>query len=181
MVYDNLSCTIIFFCVVKILHYPSRLDGWCMDIKISRYRKLNKMLGCKLLEYKVTINGKIINKNNKLDGSRDKFTYRNIIIKVDSDEMDHAETEAAIYAKLSEKDKIYFPKCIKHNTRVGYIIQEKLDLDKENLTQNHARIVRRLIKKYGLTDVDSRIKKPWNWAVNKKTGLPVIYDLSYPS
>lgn len=152
-----------------------------MDIKISRYKKYNKIYKCELIEYKVTINGKQVNVNNRLDGSRDKFTYKNIIIKVDSDTLPHAATEIDKYKIIEEDDKQYFPRLVKYNRRIGYIIQEKLDLTVEGITEKHSRLVRKLVKKYKLTDISCGKKRPWNWAINKNTGLPIIFDLGYPS
>lgn len=147
-----------------------------MDIKITK--KVDKSTRC--ANYKVVINNKPIKINKNLEGCRDKFTYKNIIIKVDSDAYaQHTPKELDLYKKIENKDKKYFPKLIKGNRRIGYVIQEKVQLTEDNITDEHCKLVKKLIKKYKLNDITPTKDEAWNWALNKKTGQPCIFDLGF--
>lgn len=143
-----------------------------MDIKVTRTGG----------EFSVIINNKKIKKSEELDGLRDKFIGQGVIVKIDSPSEDirHTLREQEIYNSLSKHDRKYFPKLIKCDTKIGYVVQEYLTLDINNITSNHKRIIRRLAKKYNINDI-STSRNIWNWAIDKKTGLPVIFDLGWTS
>lgn len=134
-------------------------------------------------KFSVMVNGKRLKRNLRLSGVRDKYIYGKMIIKVDSEEdYEHAANESEIYRKLSPEDKKYFPKLIRSNKKIGFIIQELMDIDVSNKpihrSKKNKNIVKDLIKKYSLTDVHAGSYN-YNWGVNPITGDPIIFDLGY--
>lgn len=120
-------------------------------------------------------------------GFRAIYFHKDYVIKTEDmmlgvreDNFHHLQTcqEIEMYSKISKSDLKYFPKLIRKNKKVPYIIVERISIDYNVATcKRFEPFITKLAKKYGIYDVSTRGSRTHNWGVNKKTGLPVIFDM----
>jgi hypothetical protein len=112
----------------------------------------------------------------KLDFTPRKYHYG------DDDNYLYRQTwaEIQLWNILDSKDKRYFPKILAHGIRgrnLSWLIEENLKLDRNfYMTKVQTKIVRMLMKKYGISDIWPYVgKKNDNWGVTIR-GRVVIFD-----
>jgi hypothetical protein len=115
--------------------------------------------------------------------ARDIYKIGNVIVKIESDDKFQTNGEIRFYRRLhrqktSKQDSKYFPKLIDYDAKKGIIVQEFIPFRKGRRSQEHRAIITRLINKYQIHS-DVWPEESHNWAINKNTNLPVIYDLGY--
>lgn len=111
--------------------------------------------------------------------SREVYRCGKAVFKIGSTLQSRAEVR--FYKKLKKKDAKYFPKLLGHDLKRAIVVQEFIDLDFRNrVPKKIQKIVGKLIDKYNLgDDLDDDYMR--NWAINKKTGKPVIFDMGISS
>ena len=122
-------------------------------------------------------------------GLRPKYFGTDFVVKFDdvewSSEYKQTSLEIQRMGTIDPYDRRYFPKMLGYNNTEGYLVQERVEFKKpkdvtwaERLRAE--KIVNRLNKKYGFTDVgvaQMACGVDWNWAI-RKDGRPVIYDFA---
>lgn len=109
-------------------------------------------------------------------GIRPKYLARKYVIKFNCC-LDQSSSEIKRYKRIRQSDRKYFPKMLVMNPKEGYLVQERIQFkkhvtDKED--EEAIRIVRRLIKRYRIGDVEA-CDRGYNWNI-RADGRPVIYD-----
>lgn len=143
----------------------------CFDIKNQKYRK-----------YVVKYKGQYILPDNSLDGVRTKYIVGKHILKVETDKNElysHIKREVKIFKSLDDADRPYFVPLVYWNYKKKYVVQRFIELEEspEIVKKKDKKLIEKLIDKYNLVDVavDS-YGHNWNWAYNKLTGRPIIFD-----
>lgn len=134
---------------------------------------------CKNRKLSIQYQGRNLKQNSLLSSSRDIFVTRHYIIKIDEPDKIQTRNEYETFNRISKEDLKYFAKIVHVDLKKGIIIQKRHHfLDRsEKPSKENKQIVRRLIRKYKLQDI--YLTGPYNWAVDKNTNLPVIYDLGF--
>jgi hypothetical protein len=146
---------------------------------------------------KIFVNGQA---TKKLDESSGGFrliaeTEDGYIVKADCQDGGGGEklslqtySELCMLPYIRDTDARYLPHVIAHGTlryqghKYCWLVEEKANLLKHpRVTASAARIVKRIIDRYGLTDINwpvigSRLDGTANWGITKRTHQPVVYD-----
>lgn len=113
-----------------------------------------------------------------LDGCRSKYVFGEYIVKVDTcDEQPQTEFEVKVFQSLDKEDQQYFAPLILWDLTHNYVVQKFMDLipPLDKIDEDTVILVRRLAKKYDLWDVMAGDFNH-NWAFDRKTGQPIIFD-----
>lgn len=110
------------------------------------------------------------------------YRYEDVVIKIELDETEQTTGEVNFYKKLIKKkvryDLRYFPKLIAYDISRGIVVQEYIPLKKGKRTLKQRAIIDKIIHKYKIdSDVDA--EEDFNWGIDSRTDLPVIYDLGF--
>jgi hypothetical protein len=125
-------------------------------------------------EEEIKINGRRTTPHS--DGNNGRHVYINgdYVLKVD--DRGYRHHDLATWKRIKRKDRKYFVPTLAEGENNGkhWSIQPYVDLDWE-VTDEAREIVEDLYHKYALNDLDY-YDEPRNWAINAKTGDPVIFD-----
>lgn len=124
------------------------------------------------------INGEKTTPHSDGNNGRNVYITPHFVLKVD--DRGYSHDDLALWKRVSPRDRKYFvPVLAQGETDDGYgwSIQPFVNLDWDNITDEAEGIVSRLCDKYGLSDIDVFDGDgPRNWAINAKTGEPIIFD-----
>lgn len=137
-------------------------------------------------------------------GCRDIFLLgEDLVMKMeDNFKGNQSLGEAKLLSKIMGRDRIYFPKLyasgilVDESTEfpdpkgIAWVLMERITFDYRNHTRKDLRIVKRLVKKYGIDDIhwgmpslddEMEAEERCNWTISATTDKPMIYDIGLNS
>lgn len=117
------------------------------------------------------------------DGRRPKYFHkRQFVVKI-GHENNSTRDIVKMYKKISAVDLPHFPRILAYDLRKDYLVEEFIPLQRDNINLTHFAVIRNLVLKYKLDDLlvnehHDTVDHLDNWAVHKKTNVPIIYDFA---
>jgi hypothetical protein len=125
------------------------------------------------------VNGKRTTPHSDGNNGRNVYIADGYVLKVD--DRGYSHDDRALWKRIEKKDRKYFvPTLAQGVTEHGdnWSLQPYVELD-WNITEEAAIVVSELCEKYDIRDIDTTISgstSARNWALNAKTGDPIIFD-----
>lgn len=128
---------------------------------------------------KFSLNGE--EKVAKVISTRPVYIGDTIVIKFSENLLkgnDGGETslEKQVWKRISKNDRKYFPRLLKATKDYVIVERKKLKSPAKFADYEQIKMVKDLARKYQLYDVNSSLDYCHNWALDRASGLPCIYD-----
>lgn len=122
------------------------------------------------------INGKRTTPHSDGNNGRSVYISDGYVLKVNDRGYTHSDMD--VWKSIGRGDRKYFVPCLAEGSDQhgnGWSLQPYVELDWD-VSDEAREIVYDLVDKYGLSDIDTFETSPRNWAINAKTGEPIIFD-----